>query len=154
MPEVDPSVPKGRRAKHEAAVAPIQVHQGALGRAEASAIDVRQGAIGAAQARSVTADRTAVGAMLATDVVAGRSFVRAMLARSVRVEQSFVRLLVAGEVRLERATFVGVLFARNVTGEVRALLDWRGAAAFGATFGLVAGLLRRRRPKAERARKR
>jgi hypothetical protein len=36
------------------------------------------------------------------------------------------------------------LIARRVTGDVRVLLDWRGALAFGAIAGLVVGLLRRR----------
>jgi hypothetical protein len=32
-----------------------------------------------------------------------------------------------------------------VGGDVRVLLDWRGALAFGAAFGLLAGLLGRGR---------
>ena len=35
-----------------------------------------------------------------------------------------------------------VLIAQRVEGDVRTLLDWRGALAFGAAFGLVAGLAR------------
>jgi hypothetical protein len=38
-----------------------------------------------------------------------------------------------------------MLIAGRVEGNVRTLLDWRGAIAFGAAFGLVAGLVRRRR---------
>ncbi len=40
------------------------------------------------------------------------------------------------------------LVARRVAGDVRVLLDWRGAVAFGAVAGLVMGVLRRRPPRA------
>jgi hypothetical protein len=35
-----------------------------------------------------------------------------------------------------------VMIAQQVSGEVRPLLDWRGALAFGAAFGLVSGLMK------------
>jgi hypothetical protein len=34
------------------------------------------------------------------------------------------------------------MIAQHVSGEIRPLLDWRGALAFGAAFGLVSGLVR------------
>jgi hypothetical protein len=37
------------------------------------------------------------------------------------------------------------MLAQRVEGDVRALLDWRAAAAFGAAFGFVAALVRRGR---------
>jgi hypothetical protein len=37
------------------------------------------------------------------------------------------------------------MLARRVAGDVRVLVDWRGAAAFGAVFGILAGLIGRRR---------
>ena len=53
--------------------------------------------------------------------------------------------MIANEVHAERTTGVLVLLARRVDGDVRTLLDWRGALAFGAAFGIVSALLRRRR---------
>jgi len=118
---------------------------GAVGRVDSTRLDVRQGAVGAARADSITVEQGALGAALADDVVIRQSAARSILARTVAVEQSFVRTLIAGEVRVERATGVGILIARRVVGDVRVLLDWRGALAFGAAFGLVVGLLRRGR---------
>jgi hypothetical protein len=38
-----------------------------------------------------------------------------------------------------------VLLARHVEGDVRVLIDWRGALVIGAIAGLLGALLRRRR---------
>ena len=38
-----------------------------------------------------------------------------------------------------------MLIARKVEGDVRTLLDWRGAIAFGAAFGIIVSLFRGRR---------
>ena len=35
------------------------------------------------------------------------------------------------------------MIAAKAEGNVRTLLDWRGALAFGAAFGILAGLVRR-----------
>jgi hypothetical protein len=61
------------------------------------------------------------------------------------VGQALVQTVVANNVVVERPSGVLFLIARQVSGDVRAVFDWRGALAFGAAFGLVAGLLRRRR---------
>ena len=55
----------------------------------------------------------------------------------MRIEQAVVRTVVANKVRFERTTGVLLLLARRVEGDVRVLLDWRGALAFGAAFGVV-----------------
>jgi hypothetical protein len=41
------------------------------------------------------------------------------------------------------------LVARRVSGDVKVLFDWRGALAFGAVAGLIAGVVARsrRRPR-------
>jgi hypothetical protein len=53
--------------------------------------------------------------------------------------------VIANEVTADRTTGVLVLIARRVEGDVKTILDWRGALAFGAAFGIVSALLRRRR---------
>jgi hypothetical protein len=126
----------------------VDVRMGAVGRVETSVMQVEQGAVGAARADSIALERSALGAGLANEVTVRQGFARALLARSATVEQSFVRTLIAAEVRIDKATGVGILIARNVVGDVRVLLDWRGALAFGAAAGLVAGLVGRlRRPR-------
>ena len=68
-----------------------------------------------------------------------------VLAREVHLEQTIVRTVIANEVKADRTTGVLVLIARRVEGDVKTILDWRGALAFGAAFGIVSALLRRRR---------
>jgi len=68
-----------------------------------------------------------------------------VLAQRVRIEQSFVRTLIAQQVEIHRPSAVLVLIAQRVSGDVRPLLDWRGALAMGAAFGIVAGLFGRGR---------
>jgi hypothetical protein len=131
-----------------AAPASVEVVRGAVARVDATTIDVHQGAVGAAQAGSVSIEQGALGAAMATDLEVRQSVARLLLARTASVEQSFVRMLVANEVRVERATGVGIIFARRVVGDVRVLLDWRGAIAFGAAAGFVLGLMRRGRSRA------
>lgn len=123
----------------------VSVRQAAVGRVDSEHLEVVQGAVGGARAGSVVVQQGALGGALAGELTVRQSFARSILAREARVEQSFVRMLSAVEVRIERSTFVGVLLARRVVGDVRVLVDWRGAAAFGAAFGLVAGLVGRAR---------
>jgi len=120
----------------------VDVRMGAVGRVDTSDLQVSRGAVGAARATDVTVQQGALGAALAGQVSVRQSVARSLLAREARVEQSFVRTLVAAEVHVDRATGIGIVIARRVSGDVRVLLDWRGAAAFGAAFGVVVGLLR------------
>lgn len=130
----------------------VGVRMGAVGRVDSERLEVVQGAVGGARAGSVAVQQGILGGAIAGEVSVRQSVARSILAREARVEQSFVRTLAAAEVRVERTTIVGVLFARRVVGEVRVLVDWRGALAFGAAFGLLVGLIGRRRPKDRPAR--
>ena len=127
------------------AAGPMTVTQGAIGRADATSLEVHQGAVGGARADNVAVERSALGIAVASEVQVRQGVVGSILAGSARVEQSFVRTLVAGEVKVEHATGVGILLARKVVGDVKVILDWRGALAFGAAAGIVAGLLGRGR---------
>jgi hypothetical protein len=51
--------------------------------------------------------------------------------------------VVAADVTTGGPTFIGILLARRVVGDVKVILDWRGALAFGAAAGLVGGIIRR-----------
>lgn len=118
----------------------LEMRLSAVGRVETAQLTVNQGAVGVARAERVSVDRGAVGAALADHVEVSRGFARSVLARQVRIEQSGAQVVIAADVSVNQA---GVMFliARRVSGDVRVLLDWRGALAFGAAAGLVFGFI-------------
>lgn len=123
----------------------VDVRLGAVGRVDATELSVHQGAVGGARADRVTVDQGALGGAIAREVTVSQGVARTLVAQEAHLEQSFVRTLVASEVRTDGPTGIGILIARRVVGDVKVLLDWRGALAFGAATGLVAGLLGRLR---------
>lgn len=123
----------------------VEVHQGAVGRVDAVDVAVTQGFVGAARGDRVSVEMGALGAALGGEVSVSQGAVGTMIAREARVEQSFVRTLVAQTVNVHRPSAVVFMVAQRVSGDVKVLLDWRGALAFGAAAGLLAGLFRRGR---------
>ena len=81
---------------------------------------------------------------MAGNVEVSRGYARSILARQVQIDRGAARVIVAADVRAER-TAVLFLLARRVSGDVRVLFDWRGALAFGAVAGVIAGLISRMR---------
>ncbi len=93
----------------------VAVNQGGAARVRASQLSISQGGVALARTHRLT-------------LGANSSALAVMADRATVEAQSNVLLLVA----------------RQTSGEVRPLLDWRVAAAVGAAFGLVFALLRRR----------
>lgn len=122
----------------------VSIRQGAVGRVEAAQVAVAQGAVGAVRAEHLTVDKGAVGVALGEQVEVSRGYARSIIARQVQLDRSAARVVIAADVRTNQ-TAVMFLVARKVAGDVRVLLDWRGALAFGAAAGLVFALLRRAR---------
>ncbi len=119
----------------------------AIGRLDARDVAVSKGAVGGVRADRVSVEMGVLGGALAGEANVSQALVGTVIGREVRVEQSIVRTLIAGEVRVDRPTGVIVMIAGRVAGDVRTLLDWRAALAFGAAFGVVVALAgRRRRP--------
>lgn len=123
----------------------VDVSRGGIGRARAVDIAVSQGGIGMARGDRVSVEMGAIGAALGGEVRVTQGAVGSVLARDVRIEQSAVRSVIANNVVFERTTGVLFLLARRVEGDVRVLLDWRGAVAFGAALGVVMSVFRRRK---------
>jgi len=123
----------------------ITVRQGGIGRARGGTIDVSQGGVGLARGERISVQFGGLGAGLARDVRLSQGVAGTIVANEVHLEQAGVRTLVARTVHADRGTGVVFLFAQRVEGSVRTLFDWRAGLAFGAAFGLIAGLVRRRR---------
>jgi hypothetical protein len=82
---------------------------------------------------------------MAGEVRVSQGYIGPTLAREVHIEQGFIRQVIASRVSFGDRSGALIVIAGRVDGQVRALLDWRGALAFGAAFGLLAGLIRRHR---------
>jgi hypothetical protein len=68
------------------------------------------------------------------------ALVQAVVSRGpMQVQDSAVVAMVAPSM-IVKDSFIGLLFARHVEGEVRALFGPRAAVAFGAAFGAAFGV--------------
>ena len=84
----------------------------------------------------------ALGFALTGDLSVSQSMVRSVVARDAHLEQSAAQLVVAQDVHMGRGSNAFIVLARRVDGDVRSILDWRGAIAFGVAAGLVIRLFR------------
>jgi hypothetical protein len=125
----------------------VAIRLSAVGRVEGGQVSVDQGAVGAVRAERLSVDRGAVGAVMADRVEVSQGFARSILARQVQLDRAGARVIIAADVRVDRSA-VMFLVARRVAGDVRVMLDWRGAVAFGAAVGAVIAVLARIRRRA------
>ena len=68
-----------------------------------------------------------------------------MLARDVRIDRGGAQTVVAQRVTFERPGGALVVLAQHVEGNVRPLLDWRGALVLGGIVAAVLALVRGRK---------
>ena len=126
----------------EATAGTVEVHVGGIGALDASDVFVEWGGIGAARADKLSVEFGSVGASLAGEMRLTQGFAGAVAARQATIEQGLVRTLIAQHVTINRPTGVLVMIAQRVSGDVRPVLDWRGALVAGVGFALVTALLR------------
>lgn len=122
----------------------VQVRQGGIANAQADDISVNMGGVALARADRVSVEMGGMGVSFARESHLTQGAARSLIAQDIHVDQSLVGTALAGRVSFERPSGIFLLIAGRVEGPVQALLDWRGAIAFGAAFGLIVGLLRRR----------
>jgi hypothetical protein len=127
----------------EAPSADFAITRAALGSLEARDVEISQAAVGAARAERVSVQMGALGFALTGDLTMSQSGARTLLAREAHLEQSVAQTVIAEQVHMERGSNALIVIARRVDGEVRALLDWRGAVAFGVAVGIVLSIFRR-----------
>lgn len=123
----------------------LTIQQGGIGALTATDVAVTQGGVGALRADRLSVELGGVGAAMTTELSVRQGYVGAVIAREARFEQAGVRNLIANHVHFGPNSGAGVVLAAHVEGDVRTLVDWRGALAFGAAAGVVMALLRGRR---------
>ena len=122
----------------------VEIHQGGIANARADDISVRLGGVALARADRLSVEMGGVGVALAREAHVTQGMARTVIAQDVRVDQGLIGTAFAGKVTFQKQSGVFLLLAGRTEGPVKALMDWRGALAFGAAFGLLVGLLRRR----------
>lgn len=122
----------------------VEVRQGGIANAQAEDIKVTMGGVALARADRVHVEMGGLGVAIGREAQVTQGIARSIVAKEVRVDQGLVGTAIAGKVSFERPSPVFLLIAGRTDGPVKAMFDWRGALAFGALFGLVAGMLRRR----------
>ncbi len=113
----------------------VDVQQGGIGIADATDIAVSQGGIGVARGERVSVEMGAIGLSLGEEARVSQGYVNTLIARDAAFEQGMVGTIVAAKAEVRGPSFVGILLAQRVEGDVRALLDWRGALVAGAVHG-------------------
>lgn len=109
----------------------VEIVQGGANSIDAQTVTVQQGGAGNVRAREVTVTQGGIG-----------------IARAERVslsDRSGAFAVVADDATVDESSNVVLLIARNASGTVRPLIDWRAAAAFGGAIALVTAVLRRAR---------
>jgi len=123
----------------------ITVSMGGIGQARADDIAVRMGGIGLARGERISVEMGSVGMAMGGEVSISQGFARTILARDVRIGRGAAQTIIAEHVTFERPGGALLVVARRVEGEVKPLLDWRGALALGAVLAVGFGLMSRRR---------
>jgi hypothetical protein len=132
----------------------VDVHMGGIGALDADEVSVQWGGVGAARAEKISVEFGSVGMALAGEMRVSQGIAGSSLARETTVEQSFVRTLIARDVTISRPSAVLVMIAGRVNGDVRPVLDWRGALVAGLAFGAVSALAAGARSHARHGRRR
>ena len=122
---------------NEATADTVEVRMGGIGALGAEEVFVQWGGVGAARADRLGVEFGGVGAALTGELQVTQGFAGTVVAREATIEQGIARTLIAQRVTIKRPSAVLVLIAARVEGDVRPLLDWRGALAAGLVFGLV-----------------
>ena len=122
----------------------VDIHNGGARDIDATTVSITQGGARDIEATTVTINQGGAGTIRADDLTVSQGGVG--LARTERLtlqEGGNAFAVVADDAILDRESNVFLLIAGSTRGDVRPVVDWRAAAAFGAGFALALGLLRR-----------
>jgi len=118
----------------------VDLRVGGISRLEADDVFVQYGGVALGRAATLSVEWGAVGAAAAGELRVQQGLARGVIAREATVDQGIVRTLIAQRVTVTRPSAALLVLAARVDGEVRALLDWRGALALGLGLGLAGAL--------------
>ena len=124
----------------------VDIRNGGARDIDATTVSITQGGARDIEATTVTINQGGAASVRADQLNVSQGGVA--LARSERVtlqQGGSAFAVMADQATLEPGSSVVLLIAGSTNGDVRPVIDWRAAAAFGAGFALVLGFLRRAR---------
>jgi hypothetical protein len=124
----------------------VELHNEGVRDIDATTVSITQGGARDVEATTVTINQGGAARIRADELTITQGGVALARTDSLTLREGGTAFaVVADRVSLDSESSVFLLVARSATGDVRPLLDWRAAAAFGAGFALILRLLRRGR---------
>ncbi len=124
----------------------VEIKNGGARDIDATNVSITQGGARDIEATTVTINQGGAARISADELTISQGGVGIARTEHLTIQEGGNAFAVlADKATLDPETSVFLLIAGSTSGDVRPVLDWRSAAAFGAGFALVMGLLRRLR---------
>lgn len=124
----------------------VDIKNGGARDIDATSVSITQGGARDIEATTVTINQGGAARIRADELSISQGGVALARTEHLTIQDGGnAFLVVADKAALDPETSVFLLVAGSTTGDVRPVMDWRAAAAFGAGFAFVLGLLRRLR---------
>lgn len=122
----------------------VDIHNGGARDIDATTVSITQGGARDIDATNVTINQGGAARIRADELNISQGGVALARAEHLTLQEGGSAFAVIAEkATLDPETSVFLLIAGSTKGDVRPVMDWRAAAAFGAGFAFVLGLLRR-----------
>lgn len=122
----------------------VDIHNAGARDIDATTVSITQGGARDIDATNVTINQGGAARIRADELNISQGGVALARAEHLTLQEGGSAFaVIADNATLDPETSVFLLIAGSTKGDVRPVMDWRAAAAFGAGFAFVLGLLRR-----------
>ena len=124
----------------------VDIRNGGARDIDATTVSITQGGARDIDATTVTINQGGAASVRAEQLNVSQGGVALARAENLTIQQGGTAFaVVADEASLDPESSIFLVIAGSTKGDVRPVIDWRAAAAFGAGFAFALGLLRRAR---------
>ena len=124
----------------------VDIRNGGARDIDATTVSITQGGARDIEATTVTINQGGAASVRADQLTISQGGVAVARADKVTLQEGGSAFaVIADEATIDPESSIFLLIAGSTNGDVRPVIDWRAAAAFGAGFALVLGLIRRAR---------
>lgn len=124
--------------------ASVDITNGGARDIDATTVSITQGGARDIDATTVTINQGGAASVRADEFNVSQGGVAVARSGKVTLQRGGSAFaLIADEATLDPQSSIFLLIAGSTNGDVRPVIDWRSAAAFGAAFAVILGVLRR-----------